>query len=48
MLSGKSTTLTYFIKDYNINKTIGLLKKHGKIIPTQLIIEDYPTKRSLI
>ena len=48
MLSGRSTVLTYLVKDYNIDKAIGLLKKHGKTVLTQLIIEDYPTERLLI
>jgi len=34
MLSGRSTILTYLIKDYNIDKAIGLLKKHSKIVLT--------------
>ena len=48
MSSRRSIVLTYFVKDYNIDKAIGLLKKHGKTVLTQLIIEDYPAKRSLI
>jgi hypothetical protein len=34
VLSGRSTALTYLIKDYNIDKVIGLLKKHSKIALT--------------
>ena len=48
MLSGRSTILTHLVKDYNIDKATGLLKKHGKTVPTQLTIKDYPAKRSLI
>ena len=48
MLSGRSTTLTYLVKDYNIDKVIGLLKKYSEIALTQLTIKDYPAKRSLI
>ena len=29
ILTGRSTTLAYLIKDHNIDKTIGLLKKQG-------------------
>jgi hypothetical protein len=29
MLTGRSTALAYLIKDYNIDKTIGLLKKQS-------------------
>ena len=30
MLSRRSTALTYLIKDYNIYKAIGLLKKYSE------------------
>jgi len=48
VLSRRSTILTYLIKDHNIDKAIGLLKKHSKIALAQLMIEDYPAKRLLI
>ena len=48
MSSKESIILTYFIKDHNINKTTGLLKKYSKTVPTQLIIKDYLAKKSLI
>ena len=34
VLSGRSTVLTYLVKDYNIDKATGLLKKHGEMVPT--------------
>ena len=34
MLSGRSTILTYLIKDYNIDKIIGLLKKYSETVLT--------------
>ena len=48
MSSGRSTVLTYLVKDYNMDKATGLLKKYGETVLTQLIIKDYPAERLLI
>ena len=48
MSTGRSTTLAYLISNYNIDKNTGLLKKQSNPTQDQLMIKDYPAKRSLI